>query len=101
MAFDWTAVGKGATGGAVAGTALGPWGTAIGGIAGAVGAGISSAQAAEEERKRLEEEKRRFDWQQQMDKKGQFNTERQLGMNALTGMRGGFKEALYRALTKG
>jgi hypothetical protein len=101
MAFDWGNAAKNTTAGATAGSAFGPWGTAAGGVLGAVGAGISGANEDEKDRELIELKKKGFDWQQTMDKKGQFNTERQLGMNALTGMRGGFRDALYRALTRG
>jgi hypothetical protein len=83
------------------GNAITPWTTLAGGVLGAAGAGLT---AYEEEQRRKEEEefrKKQFDWQQTMDKKGQFNTERQLGQNTLQSMRGSFKDAVYRALTKG
>ena len=87
--------------GAATGSALGPWGSLAGGVLGFAGAGLTAAKEAEQLEEQRWREDERFDWQKTMDKKGQFNTERQLGQNTLQSMRGGFKEALYRALTKG
>lgn len=107
--INWGGMATGAGSGAVAGATIGSVvpvvGTGIGalagGLLGAAGAGLSGAEENEKEKRLEEERKGNFDWQKTMDKKGQFNTERQLGMNALTGMREGFRGALYRALTKG
>lgn len=103
--MNWSKIfsgaGSGAASGAVSGGPLAPWTTLAGGIIGAGGA-ILSAQEEEEQRKRDEAfRNKQFDWQQKTDRKNQFNSDRQLGQNAIQMMRGSFKDALYRSLTRG
>ena len=92
--MDWTKM-------ATVGKAVTPWATLAGGLLGGVGAGTTAYQQGEREEKMDKERAAMFDWQKKQDDRSQFNTERQLGQNTLQSMRGSFKDAVYRALTRG
>lgn len=92
--MDWTKIGN-------VGKAITPWTSLAGGLLGGVGTGIMAFEQAEKDRKAEEERAAMFDWQKKQDNRQQFNTERQLGQNTLQSMRGTFKDAVYRALTRG
>lgn len=55
MPFSWSNAGKGAAGGAAAGSMFGPWGTGIGAIAGGIFGGFGGDNGADELQKRRDE----------------------------------------------
>ena len=85
---------KGAGSGALSmAPTLNPWLIGGGAVLGAIGSGISADEEAKQKEKELELQKQQLDWQRQYGS-------RQLGQNAIQGMRSNFKEALYRSLTR-
>lgn len=83
-------VGGGALSGALAGLPLGPIGAIGGGLLGAIGSGINAFS----ENKR---QKEALAYQKKKDAQDQKNTERGLGMNALSLMSDNYTKALLRA----
>jgi hypothetical protein len=82
-------------------TAINPWIGLAGLGVSAVGSGIQGAEQNKLLEQQLAQDQQKFNWQKKMDTQSQANQQRQLGMNALTGMKDDFKNALYRAFTRG
>lgn len=85
------------TGGA---STMNPWLVGGGLLLEGIGTGLTYAEQEEQRKKQEEFEREQFDWKKKMEKGQLSQNQQQLGQNAIQQMRGNFKDALYRSLTR-